>query len=225
MKKSFYTLALLFVASIIFTSCRNGDDDNGNNNPPGIGNPTATTDPGVLIGEIDGERIRWATRNVNTPGTFAAYAHSAGRLFQWGTYNGVVHHWDNTTEAAPADFNTSRNRVAWTAANDPCPTGWRVPTIAELTALRDAGYSDFMQHNGVYGRFFGTAPNRIFLPVSGWRVGDSGALGGVGVSGGFWSSAGSDSENALSLWFGSGRVLVASWYWRSGAYSVRCVAE
>ena len=28
--KSFYTFALLLAASIIFTSCRNNDDDNGN---------------------------------------------------------------------------------------------------------------------------------------------------------------------------------------------------
>ena len=223
MQKITYLFALLLAASIIFTSCRNDDDDNGNNgnNNPGIGAPTATTDPGVLIGST----IRWATRNVNTPGTFAAYAHSAGRLFQWGTYNGVVHHWDNTTTAAPADFNTSRNRIAWTSANDPCPTGWRVPTQAELIALRDAGFSDFMQYNGVFGRFFGTAPNRIFLPASGLRSGGSGTLDDVGTFGLFWSSAEGGSENARDLSFNSGNVNTDDWRWRSGAGSVRCVAE
>ena len=228
MNKSFYTVnlfALLLAASIIFSSCRNNDDNGNGNNPPGIGNPTATTDPGVLIGEIDGEPIRWATRNVNTPGTFAPYPHSAGRLFQWGTYNGVVHHWDNTTAAAPAHFNTSRNRATWTPANDPCPTGWRVPTHAELMALRNVGYSDWTEFSGVNGRFFGTEQNRIFLPASGWRSGFSGALN-VGTDGHFWSSTMHVSEFARHLWFHSSYVhVVHYWNWRSNALSVRCVAE
>ena len=59
-----------------------------------------TTDEGVVI-----EGIRWATRNVNRPGTFAKNPESMGRLF------------------------------TWEAAQDTCPRGWRVPTYEELIAL------------------------------------------------------------------------------------------
>ena len=223
MKKLFYTLTLLLTASLLFTSCKNDDD----NYPPGIGNPTPTTDPGVLIGYIYGEPIRWATRNVNTPGTFAAYPHSAGRLFQWGTLNGVTHHLDNTTSGAIDDWynqTTAENRVAWTPANDPCPTGWRVPTQAELTALHAAGVGDWTKLSGVNGRWFGTATNRIFLPAAGWRSWNTGALGSVGFSGFYWGNAQNDSSSALRLWFGSGFSNVGSGS-RSSGFSVRCVVK
>ena len=222
MKKLICIFALLLAASIIFTSCEK--DPAEDPNPIGIGDPTPTTDPGVFIGYLDGEPIRWATRNLDYPGTFAANPEDAGRLFQWGTYNGVVHHWDNTTAAAPADFNTSRNRVAWTAANDPCPTGWRVPTYAELTALRNAG-SRWDDTPGINGRFFGTGQNRIFLLVSGWRVSGSGALSHVGMHSIFWSSTELESEHARTLWFSRYAVGVSTRSGRSLAGSVRCVAE
>ena len=221
MNKIPYLLALLLAASIIFTSCKNDDD-----NPPGIGYPTATTDPGVLIGYIDGEPIRWATRNVNTPGTFAPYPHSAGRLFQWGTFNGEVHHWDNTTSGVPEGFSTSRNRVAWTRANDPCPAGWRVPTAEELFALRNVGYSNWIELGGVSGRFFGTEQNHIFLPASGWRNGYTlGTLGAVGTNGIFWSSLGTGGENDSAWFLPLSMEVGVIWYFRSNAGSIRCVAE
>ena len=95
MKKFSYLLCLLFAASVIFSSCRN-DDDNPIDQPPGIGSPTATTDPGVMIGGI-----RWATRNVNAPGTFATNPEDFGMYYQWNRRQGWVilnniRNWDNT---------------------------------------------------------------------------------------------------------------------------------
>ena len=57
--------------------------------------------------EING--VRWATRNVDTPGTFVRNPSDAGGLF------------------------------TWYAAQDACPRGWRLPTIEELQSLRAAG--------------------------------------------------------------------------------------
>ena len=61
MKKIIYTFVLLFATGIIFTAC---DRDEPNPNQ---------TDAGVVI---DG--IRWATRNVDAPGTFAENPEDAG---------------------------------------------------------------------------------------------------------------------------------------------------
>ena len=169
--------------------------------------------------------IRWATRNVNTPGTFAAYAHSAGRLFQWGTYNGVVHHWDNTTSGIPTDWNSSSNRVAWTSANDPCPIGWRVPTRAEFDALINAGY-EWTPRNGVNGTVFGSGNNTIFLPAAGFRI-TPGTLYNVGLRGFYWSSSPSTSVTpaAMFLHIQQGWSSVGSSAARAYGFSVRCVAE
>ena len=197
---------------------------------PGIGAPTATTDPGVVI-----NGVRWATRNVNTPGTFAAYPHSAGRIFQWGTLNGVTHHFDSTTPGAIdgwyPTYNTAPKRVAWTSATDPCPLGWRVPTHAELTALRGAGVGDWTELSGVNGRFFGTATNRIFLPAAGGRHNLTGELTNVGTSGNYWSNTliyliiyDTYATHAHCLRFGS-RGFHLDRASRSTGLFVRCVAE
>ena len=240
MKKSFYTIALLLAANLIFSSYRSGDDGFIAGTPIGIGNPTATTDPGVLIGEIDGKPIRWATRNVDYPGTFAATPESAGRLFQWGTLDGITHHWDNTASGAIEDgFDTSwpPRRVAWTSANDPCPAGWRVPTWEEILAFLNATTSEWTNRNGVPGRYFGTATNRIFLPAAGWRNGAiympaagstnrPGTLWDVGTFSVYWTSTQIHSGGSMRLFFDSGCIGIRGNSGRnSDGYSVRCVAE
>ena len=231
MKKISYLFALLLVASIIFTSCRDDNDDE-SDNPIGIGSPTPITDPGVLIGAINGVPIRWATRNVNVPGTFATRPEDAGRLFQWGTLSGETHHFDNTTPGTIDGWNRfSRNRVAW--IHDPCPRGWRLPTFEEFVALLQAGYSEWTQRNGVYGVYFGVGRNRIFMPAAGSRGHQDGNLLSVTRAGVYWSSTERDSlfphpvwgnEQAETLSFFSGRSGILSEHFSSG-FSIRCVAE
>ena len=216
MKKISYLLALFFVASVIFISCRNDDDDN--DPAPSV------TDEGVLIGEIDGTPIRWATRNVAAPGTFAPYPHSAGMFFQWNRRTGI----SATTPGVGVEFPnwnaTQAEGTTWARANDPCPQGWRVPTAAELYALSAAG-SEWTNRSGVNGSYFGIGANRIFLPASGLRGGFRGDMFHVGMSGIFWSSTEDGSELARCLNFDSGGVRVSRRFWRSVGGSVRCVAE
>ena len=208
-KKLFYLFGLLLMANFTFVACNRDDFES-----------DPTTEIGVVI---DG--IRWATRNVNTPGTFAPHPHSAGRLFQWGTLNGVTHHFDNTTASHINGWHgtdTASERIAWTSVNDPCPTGWRVPTIEELTALRNAGYSDWTELGGVNGRFFGAGQNRIFLPAAGWRNASSGWLNNVDGSISYWSNSQLDGWNAEYLHFS--RLDYVFTPFRSLGFSIRCVA-
>ena len=217
MKKKSYLFCLLLAAGVTFISCRNDDDP-----PP----DPSVTDTGVLIGNIDDTPIRWATRNVAESGTFAPTPESVGRFFRWNCRIGMtvttpetsvsIENWDNT---------------AWSRVNDPCPQGWRVPTMAELTALRDAGYSDFTQLNGVYGRFFGTAPNHIFLPATGVLFVD-GTVFYSGVFGVYWSSTQYNTSTYIpitlmgNLQFDNeiGSVVVFKPVYTL-AFGVRCVAE
>ena len=85
MKKISYTLALLLTASITFSSCNTGGADS-----------------------VDINGIRWATRNVNTPGTFVRNPRNAGGFF------------------------------TWEEAQNACPQGWRLPTQQELQSLMGA---------------------------------------------------------------------------------------
>ena len=200
------------------------------------GGRTATCVVTVMVCQIDNPAgvvlngIRWATRNVDMPGTFAQHPESAGRFFQWGTLNGVVHHWP-ATGAVTGWNNSCWQRDAWTAANDPCPQGWRVPTQQQLQSLANE-WSFWTQRNGVSGRLFGHAPNQIFLPAAGTRDTNgtfhSVAIGDLGAIGSYWSSSPTFgwSSNAGVLQFVQawGGVWVPSTN-RAQGFSVRCVAE
>ena len=175
---------------------------------------SATTDAGV---EING--VRWATRNVDAPGRFAASPESAGLSFQWNRRQGWA-----TTGRVEGWNPSGAAGESWERANDPCPQGWRVPTEAELRSLNNAP-SIWTEQDGVNGVLFGTAPNQIFLPIAGIR-GTHGALDTPGKLGYYWSSSShSTARNASwSLRLQQGHISVTRAP-RAGGFSVRCVAE
>jgi len=130
---------------------------------------------------------------------------------------------------APYDWCTPQNNALWNSgtvsnpkktANDPCPDGWRVPTVKELASLQNSfSYCDFL--NSVEGYYFGKSTEKLFLPIAGSRFFHSGGQGSM--SGEYWSSTVTDhSPNFLNLWGESVNVYRAH---RACGFSVRCVAE
>ena len=173
---------------------------------------------GVVI-----NNIRWATRNVDAPGTFARNPEDAGRFYQWGVLfnGGMIHHWPNS--GAVTGWNPSNERTSWTTTNDPCPAGWRVPTREELQYLVDAG-SIWTQRNGVNGRLFGTAPYQIFLPAAGLRSNMDGLLSHVGSHTSYWSNTLRGLGEAYRFQIHSDGASVRQAFRALGCF-IRCVAE
>ena len=144
--------------------------------------------------------VRWATRNVDAPGTFAETPESLGMLFQWNRKKA----WNTVDEKVEGWNNTPDLGTAWYAENDPCPQGWRVPTKEDFSALFHGTFDyvvddwttwilrnlgnlwedyDFSQNwtynwqdTGASGMVFGRAPNQIFLPITPTRDGYDGFL-------------------------------------------------
>ena len=163
--------------------------------------------------------VTWATRNVDAPGKFANNPQDAGMFYQWNRkkgwpVTGTVTGWPTT----PASGTT------WATANDPCPTGWRVPTKSELAALVAAG-TTFGTYNGVNGLYAGSAPDRIFLPLPGERSPASGAIDGIGKAGIYWSSTqfNDGCAGALEFYLPGSSVRIYDDLNKLCGFSIRCV--
>jgi len=176
--------------------------------------------------------VRWATRNVDAPGTFAESPESSGMFYQWNRNIG----WSSTNPMINSNGGTfwnSSNQAGstWTRANDPCPQGWRVPTRAEIQTLGNTNnvISQWTTLNGVSGRTFTdrNTDNTIFLPAVGWRTNTSGVINLAGNRGLYWSSTFGNATYSFYLLFTSIVVIAGSNDLgnRAGGMSVRCVAE
>ena len=108
---------------------------------------------------------------------------------------------------------------------DPCPTGWRVPTFAELELLstKSSAWSTSDGQKGLW--FTGTilyAENvsKVFFSAVGLRNNDGNAVG-RGIQGGYWSS-----KPACTLFFyQDGEYEMNKRESRAYGYALRCVKE
>ena len=174
--------------------------------------------------EING--IKWAKFNVDMPGTFAVSPENAGMFYQWNRKVG----WSSTDHIINSNGGTTWNATVpegttWEKVNDPCPTGWRVPTISELESLSTAG-SQWTTVNDVTGRIFGSDDKTLFLPAAGHRCPNLGGnLHYVDTTGYYWSSSIHINDNyTYNLGFSSTSVTTDGSI-RSAGFSVRCVKE
>jgi len=215
MKHRFLTFGLLLsmsLATVAFTSCSKGEDDNSET-------ISKTTDQGVVI-----NGVKWATRNVATHGVFASKPESTGMFYQWNRKSA----WAAT--GSLTDWNTDVPvGEKWEKAKDPSPAGWRVPTLDEIKSLLDTAKvsSQWITENGMDGRKFTDKEtgNSLFLPAAGLRSYDTGQLNGVGFSGRYWCSTPSDGISAYFLDFSSENVDWTGFYYRINGFSIRSVAE
>ena len=98
--------------------------------------------------------------------------------------------------------------------NNPCPSGYRLPTETEWEAERATWSS-----NDPAGAF----ASLLKLPMAGFRFNSSGSLGAVGTGGRYWSSTVS-STRSRSLRFGSSSADVGTNY-RASGFAVRCLKD
>ena len=81
----------------------------------------------VPLSGVTIEGVTWAARNVNAPGTFAKKVSDSGMFYQWNSKIGYSEHeW----------MYSYQTGTTWSSENDPCPTGWRLPTLSEAQTLQ-----------------------------------------------------------------------------------------
>ena len=122
-----------------------------------------------------------------------------------------------TINTSPNDWRSPQNTNLWQGTdgvNNPCPTGYRLPTETELNAERLSWAS-----SNAAGAF----ASPLKLPMAGFRNHTTGLLGSVGSVGYYWSSTVSSTTSAAhNLYFVSNNAyMVASI--RAAGFSVRCI--
>jgi uncharacterized protein (TIGR02145 family) len=182
----------------------------------------------------------WLDRNLGATqfATSSSDSYSYGDLFQWGRgADGHQLRASGTTATlsstdvpgnanfilspnSPFDWRSPQNTNLWqglSGTNNPCPSGYRIPTYAELEAERIS----WGTNNAA-----GALASPLKLPMAGYRSNDNGYIGDVGSYGNYWSSTVSTAEAVKSnlLLISSGSVNM-SYNKRAFGYSVRCIKD
>jgi uncharacterized protein (TIGR02145 family) len=180
----------------------------------------------------------WMDRNLGASqvATSSTDAASYGDLYQWGRRSdghqcrtspttATLSSVDQPTHGnfilapnAPYDWRSPQNTNLWQGVNginNPCPTGYRLPTETEWNA-EDASFSS----QNAAGAF----ASPLKLPMAGSRdPGNNGILSNVGTGGGYWSSS-INSTDSRNLNFSNNEAIIFTNI-RGVGSSIRCIKD
>ena len=197
-------------------------------------------DPHVPVVGLQGAYIQWGKRGPNTTGDSRVD-------WQTAPHNGAL-----GFAAAPTATNANAGAIsgwsttnapndAWRTAggsktiNDPCPTGYRVPTADEWsgvsnnnTVIRTGPFSNSSTHYGSMVHFGPDSATKLLsLPATGFRNYTTGELTSRGIRGYYWSSTISAlySSAAYTLDVNGIDVRPFSNTYRTHGITIRCISE
>ena len=179
----------------------------------------------------------WMDRNLGASqaATSSNDAASYGDLYQWGrrsdghqcrnsattailaSTDQPLHSDFILTSNTPYDWRSPQNSNLWQGVNginNPCPTGYRLPTETELINERQS----WTQQNSA-----GAFNSVLKLPVSGLRMGNTGFLDSVDSYGVYWSSTFNGNLTNI-LTFGLNTTSIDA-NTSVGGESVRCIKD
>lgn len=197
-------------------------------------------DPHVPVVGLQGAYIQWGRRGPTggdsrvTWQTADNTANFAAAPTSGNANEGIIAGW-STTDAANDSWGTAAGDNFKNPTNDPCPTGYRVPTSAEWTNVNS---NNTVSRTGLpwsdgatsYGAALHYGPNAttktLTLSAAGFRtiITNNGTLVDRGNAGYYWSSS-ENGTNAFNLYLNTFTVLPALPINRTYGFSLRCIAE
>ena len=167
--------------------------------------------------------------------TSSTDANSYGDLYQWGrigdghqcrtsSTRSALSTTDNpghsdfiTISSSPNDWRSPQNANLWQGVNginNPCPSGYRLPTETELNAERSSW--SISNSSGAFA-------SPLKLPMAGYRHKNTGSIGDVGNAGYYWQSLLSGTS-VRRFAFDSASANLSGSYQAYG-FSVRCIKD
>jgi uncharacterized protein (TIGR02145 family) len=194
-------------------------------------------------GKVWMDRNLGATQVANSSTDYLAY----GSLYQWGRGSDghELITWTNSTTGTPVngttstlsdqpangnfilplpnssgDWRSTPNDNLWqgvSGVNNPCPTGYRIPTEAEWDAERASWTNSGQNPAGAFA-------SPLKLPMAGYRYYD-GVPRDVSTLGFYWSSRSSSSDLSYYLGFNNASGVFVLTYSKATGASVRCIKD
>ena len=204
-----------------------------NGTPTWVGDNGGGDDVPTVLNPVTG--AIWMDRNLGAAqvATSSTDTQSYGDLYQWG--RGTDGHENRTSETtttrstsdnpghgkfilnpvSPSDWRNPGNDNLWQGVNginNPCPDGFRIPTVVEWEAELQSWESENTE---------GAFMSPLKLPVAGLRHHDDGSLAMVGSGGFYWTST-TFGDQVRTFGFSEGSAYAGADR-RGFGFSVRCI--